>query len=321
MISVARWKEITKTTEEILESLNSRAGILTRAITAPIFTPVLQQMSRFHAKLLEYLTVVFDEQPTVITADDVSRVNDAAVSCIDWCLIAVQNIQKAADQESLSLCDMVDRTILIFQSFQLDILTSNTSNMVELMQGCANEATSQIAYLTIPFLRILTRAYSLLASDLCQAHKSFGKLLYVSLRVFRTLLAKGLCSGNAEDSDGDGTGNSNTFEDSVEGTGMGDGDGLKDVSDQIQSEDQLEGLRDEGADKALDPPKNPLTEEDRDKGVEMQQEFDGEMHDVPGITFSACLSQYRNFLKKVIMVVRMKMLSRRSYRGRWETPV
>lgn len=278
-----RWAEISKTIEEIQESLESRADLLERAITAPIISPVIQQMSNFHAKLLEYSTSRVHDSIAMISEAYKSSIHDAAVACIDCCLIAVQNLKKTEDYESNSLNDVVDDAIQIFQSFQMDQLLTKTKRLVELIQGCPNEETSSIGLLTVPFLRTLTSAYSLLASDLCAAHKSFGKLLYVSLRVFRTLLAKGLCSANEADSEGDGAGNSNTFEDSVEGTGMGEGDGAKDVSDQIQSEDQLDDLKGEGVDGARDLQKNPLTEEEKDKGIEMQQEFDGDMYDVPGI--------------------------------------
>lgn len=283
MIPIVRWKEITKTTEEIVESLKAKADLLTRAVTAPIVAPMFQQMSCFHARLLEYATVLDENLASPIPEANKSSINDAAVACIDWCLIAVQNLKKTEDLESHSLNDTVDHVMQVFQSLQIDKLLTKISRLVELVQGCADEETAHIGRIVVPFLRTLNHTYALLASDLCHAHKSLGKLLYVSLRVFRTLLAKGLCSANAEDSDGDGAGNSTSFEDSVEGTGMGEGDGMKDVSDQIQSEDQLDGLKGESGDGPRDPPKNPLTEEERDMGVEMQQEFDGEMYDVPGI--------------------------------------
>lgn len=82
--------------------------------------------------------------------------------------------------------------------------------------------------------------------DLCESYKSCGKLLYVMLRVFRVLLAKGLCSDETKVSEeGGGEGGERKFEDDVEGTGMGEGEGKKDVSDQIDNEEQLLGLKDE----------------------------------------------------------------------------
>merc|ERR1712146_685474 len=100
-------------------------------------------------------------------------------------------------------------------------------------------------------------------------HKAISKLHYVTLRIYRTLLTKGICSAeekDGEDGEGDGEGSGNvdgmTFEDDVEGTGMGEGEGKQDVSDEIENEEQLLGLQgeenseDEGIDGYEAP--NPL---------------------------------------------------------------
>ena len=56
---------------------------------------------------------------------------------------------------------------------------------------------------------------------------------------------------------------------------MGEGEGIKDVSDEIENEDQLTGT---GTDK--DTPAGPREKPDKTSGVEMTTDFDGEMHDV-----------------------------------------
>ncbi|CAN0493688.1 unnamed protein product, partial [Scytosiphon promiscuus] len=72
-----------------------------------------------------------------------------------------------------------------------------------------------------------------------------AKLHYVTVRVFRTLLSKGLCAAETEDDVGDGDGDIDgmKFDDDVEGTGMGEGEGKKDVTDEIEDEEQLLGLK------------------------------------------------------------------------------
>jgi hypothetical protein len=76
------------------------------------------------------------------------------------------------------------------------------------------------------------------------------------------------------------------FQDDVEGTGMGEGEGKKDVSDQIENEEQLLGLKDDKSKDDGKEPKKPqekktLNDEEKDKGVEMAQDFEGEMYDIP----------------------------------------
>ena len=130
-------------------------------------------------------------------------------------------------------------------------------------------------------------------SRLCDSISFFrtaSKLQYVLVRVFRTLVAKGFCSENKseDDADGDGAGDVSEmkFEDNVEGTGMGEGDGKEDVTDQLESEEQLLGLKDDNPNEPNEDGKDPkkLEEEEAKKGMEMDADFSGDMFDVPDDT-------------------------------------
>ncbi|CAM9757632.1 unnamed protein product, partial [Ectocarpus sp. 13 AM-2016] len=115
-------------------------------------------------------------------------------------------------------------------------------------------------------------------------NKGTAKLHYVTVRVFRTLLSKGLCSDESEEEEGEGEGGIDgmKFDDDVEGTGMGEGEGKKDVTDQIQDEEQLLGLNgEEEPDKDQAQEAKELDEDDQDNGMEMENDFEGEMFDVP----------------------------------------
>jgi len=143
---------------------------------------------------------------------------------------------------------------------------------------CTRKQWQAVVDTTLALVEVLSEARLLLLEDVAVSYQSQGKLLYVCLRVFRTLAAKGLCSSQEEEAEGDASGMS--FEDDVEGTGMGEGDGKKDVSDQIDNEDQLSGLKnEEQKDKNEDPPEKPPKGED-DKAIEMTQDFEGDMHDI-----------------------------------------
>ena len=73
-----------------------------------------------------------------------------------------------------------------------------------------------------------------------------------------------------------------TFQDDIEGTGMGEGQGKKDVSDEIDDEDQLLGLKDDKPKEKNDSSeRKELKEDEKDKGIEMSQDFDGELFDLP----------------------------------------
>jgi len=80
--------------------------------------------------------------------------------------------------------------------------------------------------------------------DSIQFYRETAKLQYVLIRVFRVLISKGYCSDDASGDDAENDGDAGgTFEDR-DGTGMGEGDAgaAKDVTDQLESEEQLLGL-------------------------------------------------------------------------------
>jgi midasin len=151
---------------------------------------------------------------------------------------------------------------------------------------------SMLAHSVLPLARRVIDCLLALVTDCTCAYKSLGKFLYVNVRIFRTLLAKGICSDQSKDDDEDGEGDGQgqgdrQFGEDQEGTGMGEGEGRKDVSDQIQNEEQLMDLKKEDDDKDGDGDKpnkdnkKQLDKEEAETGVEMSQDFDGEMYDLP----------------------------------------
>ena len=116
-------------------------------------------------------------------------------------------------------------------------------------------------------------------------YQNHAKFLYILLRVFRNLVAKGFCSDDVSDGgegDGEGGAGEMKFEDDVEGTGMGEGDGKNDVTDEIENEEQLLGLKgDENQDASAQQERKELKEEEVDTGMEMENDFEGEKFDLP----------------------------------------
>ena len=89
----------------------------------------------------------------------------------------------------------------------------------------------------IPLLhQYLITAHSYLFS-LLSTHRTCCKLLSVLLAVFTDLATRGFCLPPELDQDASGEG-ATEFED-IEGGGIGEGEGMKDVSDQIEHEEQV----------------------------------------------------------------------------------
>lgn len=102
------------------------------------------------------------------------------------------------------------------------------------------------------------------------------KMLYLQLNVFLDLATNGFCvpkdldleEGDAEESqEGCDKG----------GMGLGDGEGEKDVSDRIETEDQLDDARPEGQEREEKEDKDCKEE---DAGIDMSEDFDSKLQDL-----------------------------------------
>ncbi|KAI4567363.1 hypothetical protein MJG53_008943 [Ovis ammon polii x Ovis aries] len=88
---------------------------------------------------------------------------------------------------------------------------------------------------------------------------------------------KGFCLPKEfmEDSAGEGA---TEFHD-YEGGGIGEGEGMKDVSDQIENEEQVEDTFQKGQEKDKEDPDSKSDIKGEDNAIEMSEDFDGKMHD------------------------------------------
>nr|CAG8526340.1 11509_t:CDS:10 [Entrophospora candida] len=103
-------------------------------------------------------------------------------------------------------------------------------------------------------------------------HKSLNKLTYVLCDSFTTIFQKGYCMPDMEtENDGEECRN----EMGVQGTGIGEGDGAKNVSDEIEDEEQVLGTQNES-----NQENQENQEEYDDKGIEMENDFEGSIGDL-----------------------------------------
>ncbi|KAK2114045.1 AAA ATPase midasin [Saguinus oedipus] len=108
-------------------------------------------------------------------------------------------------------------------------------------------------------------------------HRSTAKLLSVLAQVFTELAQKGFCLPKEfmEDSAREGA---TEFHD-YEGGGIGEGEGMKDVSDQIENEEQVEDTFQKGQEKDKEDPDSQSDIKGEDNAIEMSEDFEGKMHD------------------------------------------
>lgn len=137
-------------------------------------------------------------------------------------------------------------------------------------------STLQALLPSIVQVQLISRQYLV---NYILTHKAVVKFNYIIIRVFRNLLEHGFCRGQEEDGEDENEQDGETQAGKeFDGTGMGQGEGKKDVSDQIEDEEQLLGLRD-------DPVTNETESAEKqppdDTGLEMENDFEGSMQDAP----------------------------------------
>jgi midasin (ATPase involved in ribosome maturation) len=135
-------------------------------------------------------------------------------------------------------------------------------------------AAIQAATLATP-VAMAAAALRRVLADYVRLAKAQAKLTLVLLGLFIGLYKEGFCRPH-EEKDGEGEGGGKLSDD-VEGTGMAEGVGKKDVSDEIENEDQL-GT--DAPDKEEEKDDSGEEKKEKAKGIEMQQEFDAELEDL-----------------------------------------
>ncbi|KAJ7600863.1 midasin nuclear AAA ATPase [Mycena floridula] len=130
----------------------------------------------------------------------------------------------------------------------------------------------------VPLQRVLPflEKYSDVVEDQLTAHshwtKALFKLIFVLCSVIQTLTKQGFCKPPPADEDGE----QKEGGEAEAGLGIGEGSGADNVSKEIEDESQVEGLK--GEEEASQDPGD--SKDDKD-ALEMNEDFGGEMQDVP----------------------------------------
>ena len=138
--------------------------------------------------------------------------------------------------------------------------------------------SNSVLPILIPFFQAYQSILRFHVQRLVESHRATCKLAYILCNLFTVLLTSGFCVPEGldqEDDDDDAEGEEG---DASQGMGMAEGQGKKDVSDQIEDEEQVLGLQDQ-----LPAPEEQQqdAEQQEDQGMEMQNDFDGALEDVP----------------------------------------
>ncbi|KAI9031012.1 hypothetical protein CLU79DRAFT_694874, partial [Phycomyces nitens] len=237
--------------------------------------------------------VSMDDQVTTVV-----DVRDKLYSLIDAILVSIQDLKKAKtpapapvatpgeeQEEEQVVEDMEENYIRLQHNKQFELSNALhfeviTKRCLDALKMCHQLSVSQSAESANEVSRLLQDTYPFLQQymlvvqhtlgEIVVHHKSTAKLSYALVNSFTIIISKGFCmpegASDEEEGEGEGVGT---------GTGIGEGQGNKDVSEEIEDEEQVLGTQNE------EQQKNEKQDSKEEKnGMEMENDFDGELEDV-----------------------------------------
>ncbi|KAI7944893.1 hypothetical protein MJO28_010588 [Puccinia striiformis f. sp. tritici] len=202
----------------------------------------------------------------------------------DLILVVIQDLAKSQESQIDSLKSKKAPGLLRKAHSEFVTFTGQC-HLEEILQSLStfNEAlsltsNSEEIFLLLNMAASLLQQYLQLISnhllDYLRWHRSSLHLLHTVISIGANIAEQGFCKPDFSEQEEDGAGKDGPSRD---GTGLGGGQGAKDVSDEIEDDEQLEGLQGEPEDDKREQDQDDTKE---DKAVETQQDFDGELEDV-----------------------------------------
>jgi midasin len=271
--------------------------------------PFERSIKKKLAQLDEKLAIVEEMDSNDHNLDEeTSKLNLNASTLIDIILKSIEILYKKYSV-LVEAKDPADDSVFYqetFKNLSEDISSLNLDKMNQLIQKLLykqitrliqsrSESSAQKINEVIQKFK-LVKLYADLFKNFClkwcayvlDMHYNSCKLLNVLIYVFDEYKSKGLVIPKEfeDEEDEDGESNDNNegkFETSEDATGLGEGQGVKDVSDQIETEDQLEDAKrkeDYEKEKEEKPDEGKEEIKEEEKGIEMSEDFEGEMNDM-----------------------------------------
>ena len=213
--------------------------------------------------------------------DDTSNILELK-NCTQSVMYAIQTLYKNHTTDSDSIDDSLV-TLDAVQKLEDDIKSLKLNYILKCVGNLISEvSTGQEKQLQFGVTQItsLLQQYANLSENLLLSavnnNRSISKMLSVLLAIFYQMALKGFCKPEDTDEEQQAGGQGQmSFDDDTEAAGLAEGEGKKDMSDKLESEDQLESALQEG--EKENPGDDNLEE---DNGVEMSKDFEGKLQDV-----------------------------------------
>ncbi|XP_067207005.1 midasin [Linepithema humile] len=180
------------------------------------------------------------------------------------------------NQMSEKLVEFLEKDIT---ELKLSTISESFSNLLLSLNQFDLQSANYCIRLLLKCLPLLEQYILLAQFYLNEQVASFRitcKMLYLQLSVFLDLAANGFCVPKDLDLE-EGETDESGEKTEKGGMGLADGEGTKDVSDRIESEDQLEEAKPAGQEQEKQDDKTCKEEE---KGIDMSEDFDSKLQDM-----------------------------------------
>lgn len=215
-----------------------------------------------------------------------AAVQAAVYGVIDAILVSAQDLKKlpapvkpkAEDDDGFEngmadnhIKDTHEAQFATMRALHLETVAQRCMDAFQAVQNTVHKAEATVLLQQLaPFLEQYTRLTQHHRLQFLLHHKSLAKLAYAFTNSFTLILSKGFCMpANADEEEGEGE-----SEGTATGTGIGEGEGQKDVSNEIEDEEQVLGTQNEERQEQKDD-----TKEEKE-GLEMENDFEGNLEDV-----------------------------------------
>lgn len=244
--------------------------------------PILE----LHEKLTENLHKIeeINEEP----CEEMNNIEDDLSKLSHTILLSIQNVykqyrdeEKVEDEEKEPLQNQLKEHLHLKLSQDIKMLglknvNATLKSITDSIFSRCNEKSIQMLQIVYPLLKQFMLLVDFFLIQQINAHRLSTKMLSIMLSVFIELSKNGFCV--PENLLSDEEQKEEMDQKPGEGFGFEDGQGEKDVSDKLESEDQLdEAKKAEDYDKENKEENQDCKEE---KGIDMSENFEGKMHDV-----------------------------------------
>ncbi|KIY74066.1 P-loop containing nucleoside triphosphate hydrolase protein [Cylindrobasidium torrendii FP15055 ss-10] len=235
-----------------------------------------EKHTRSH-RIFKGISTWLSQQPTPsLDRDEAITPPESGNAVIDACLVGIQGMLKQCTEIPEDIADRDNHIRADYHSVK-ELTSSANLSVFASLTHVAFASVIQVPERFSSLQRFLpfVEQYFALATDQLTLHahwmKSLFKLSFVLCSLLRSLATEGFC----KPPDSEDTGDGGAAESMTEGLGMGEGTGDKNVSNEIEEEHQVEGLKGE------ENPDGEAEGGEDDNAIEMADDVGGDMQDVP----------------------------------------